>query len=121
MVATAPADQDARDRIHTDLESTLFVEAGAGTGKTRELIERIVRLISTGTTRLRNIAAITFTESAAAELRDRVRLRLEDAEQDDAALTDAERERCRTALVDLDSAAIETLHGFAQRILTDHP
>ena len=71
-----PADQPARDRIHHDLDTTLFVEAGAGTGKTRELIERIVRLVASGRAELRQIAAITFTEAAAAELRDRVRLRL---------------------------------------------
>ncbi|MCH7580237.1 MAG: UvrD-helicase domain-containing protein, partial [Chloroflexi bacterium] len=121
MNQATPADQAARDRIRTDLKSTLFVQAGAGTGKTRELIERIVRLVSSGTARLRSIAAITFTESAAAELRDRVRLRIEQAEQDSDAFTVEERDRCRSALAELDGAAIETLHGFAQRILTEHP
>ena len=38
MIATT-ADQDARSSIHDDLDKTLFVEAGAGTGKTHELIE----------------------------------------------------------------------------------
>ena len=121
MTQAAPADQAARVRIRTDLKSTLFVQAGAGTGKTRELIERIVRLVSSGTARLRSIAAITFTESAAAELRDRIRIRIEQAEQDPDALTEEERGRCRSALAELDGAAIETLHGFAQRILTEHP
>ncbi|MCH8008257.1 MAG: UvrD-helicase domain-containing protein [Chloroflexi bacterium] len=121
MTQVAPADQAARVRIRTDLKSTLFVQAGAGTGKTRELIERIVRLVSSGTARLRSIAAITFTESAAAELRDRIRIRIEQAEQDPDALTEEERGRCRSALAELDGAAIETLHGFAQRILTEHP
>ncbi|MCH7953901.1 MAG: UvrD-helicase domain-containing protein, partial [Chloroflexi bacterium] len=120
-----PTDQPARDRIRHDLDATLFVEAGAGTGKTRELIERIVRLVASGRAELRNIAAITFTEAAAAELRDRVRLRLEQAIRDDSedegVLPPEERERCRAALAQLDAAAIETLHGFAQRILTTHP
>ncbi|MCH8949562.1 MAG: UvrD-helicase domain-containing protein, partial [Chloroflexi bacterium] len=120
-----PADQPARDRIHHDLDTTLFVEAGAGTGKTRELIERIVRLVASGRAELRHIAAITFTEAAAAELRDRVRLRLEQAITEDSeeerAFPQEERERCRAALPQLDAAAIETLHGFAQRILTTHP
>ena len=121
MSQDSPSDKEARERISRDLTSTLFVQAGAGTGKTRELIERILRLVSSGTARLRNVAAITFTESAAAELRDRIRLRIEQAEQDSDALTEEERNRCRRALTELDGAAIETLHSFAQRLLTEHP
>ncbi|MDZ4277850.1 MAG: UvrD-helicase domain-containing protein, partial [Dehalococcoidia bacterium] len=119
--ATHTADQEARERIRDDLDATLFAEAGAGTGKTHELIERILRLVSTGRAELRRIAAITFTEAAAAELRDRVRMRLEEAARGAAQLPEGERERCRAALADVDAAAIETLHGFAQRILTSHP
>ncbi len=119
MTSPTYTDDAARRRIQDDLGSTLFVEAGAGTGKTRELIERLVRLIASGAAEQRSIAAITFTESAAAELRDRVRLRLEDAARDDALSAD-ERERCAAAITQLDGAAIETLHAFAQRILSEH-
>ena len=117
----SPADQPARDRIRCELDATLFVEAGAGTGKTRELVERILQLVLTGRAELRRIAAITFTEAAAAELRDRVRIRLEEATQDEAAYSEEELQRCRAALIEVDAAAIETLHGFAQRILASHP
>jgi len=120
MATAAPADQSARDRIHQELDGTLFVEAGAGTGKTRELIERIFHLVAGGRAELQRIAAITFTEAAAAELRDRVRIRLEEASED-GSLADGERERCRVSLAEIDAAAIETLHGFAQRILSEHP
>jgi ATP-dependent exoDNAse (exonuclease V) beta subunit len=121
-MSAAPAftDEDARARIHSDLDSTLFVEAGAGTGKTRELIERLIALVSSGRTELRSIAAITFTEAAAAELRDRVRIRLEEAARDES-FDEEQKERCQTAIGQLDAAAIETLHAFAQRLLTDHP
>ncbi|MFS8586570.1 MAG: UvrD-helicase domain-containing protein, partial [Acidimicrobiia bacterium] len=122
---TAPApppDQAARDRIVGELDRTLFVQAGAGAGKTRALVDRIVRLVTTGTAGLDAIAAITFTEKAATELRDRVRRRLEDELDDAVRAGDGGRAaRCRTALADLDSAAIGTLHSFAQRILTEHP
>ena len=129
MTATlaAPPDQDARDRISGDLATTLFVEAGAGSGKTRALVDRVVQLVTTGAATLDTIAAITFTEKAAAELRDRVRraLTAELAPADGpagAATIDAERAaRCRAALDDLDGAAIGTLHSFAQRILGEHP
>lgn len=117
-----PPDQAARDRIVGELDRTLFVQAGAGAGKTRALVDRIVRLVTTGTAGLEAIAAITFTEKAATELRDRVRRRLEDELADAVRHEVGERAaRCRTALADLDSAAIGTLHGFAQRILTEHP
>jgi len=115
-----PSDQAQRDRILTDLDSTLFVEAGAGTGKTSSLVGRIVRLVATGRTEMRRIAAITFTERAAAELRDRVREEMEKAARD-GKLPDDEAARIREATGDIDAAAIETLHGFAQRILTAYP
>ncbi|HEY3000547.1 MAG TPA: UvrD-helicase domain-containing protein, partial [Acidimicrobiales bacterium] len=115
-------DQRARDRVVDELDATLFVEAGAGSGKTRALVDRVVRLVTTGTAGLDAVAAITFTEKAAAELRDRIRRRLDD-ELDQARRRGAtERaDRCRRALDDLDSAAIGTLHSFARRLLTEHP
>jgi ATP-dependent helicase/nuclease subunit A len=115
-------DLPARERIARSLGETLFVEAGAGSGKTRALVERIAALVTTGDARLSEIAAITFTEKAAAELRDRVRRQL-DAERH-RALSRGDRptaDRCAQALDDLDGAAIGTLHSFAQRILTEHP
>src|ERR1700733_9452621 len=63
--ATAP-DQAGRDRITRDLETTLFVEAGAGSGKTSALVNRVVALVKDGRTHLNRIAAITFTEKAGA-------------------------------------------------------
>ncbi|HET9608156.1 MAG TPA: UvrD-helicase domain-containing protein [Acidimicrobiales bacterium] len=117
-----PPDQAARDRISHGLDETVFVQAGAGSGKTRALVDRIVRLVTTGTAGLDAVAAITFTDKAAAELRDRVRRRLDD--ELDRALAgddDVTVGRCRAALAELDSAAIGTLHSFAQRLLTEHP
>ncbi len=112
-----PPDQAARARIATDLDTTLFVEAGAGSGKTTALVGRVVALVTSGVVELRNIAAITFTEKAGAELRDRVRRELQ-ARAEDAG---PEAERCRVAMAQLDGAAIGTLHSFAQRLLSEHP
>ncbi len=116
---STPPDQAARDRIATDLTTTLFVEAGAGSGKTTALVGRVVGLVTTGAAELREIAAITFTEKAGAELRDRVRRALEERAVGTSDPTEADR--CRTALGQLDGAAIGTLHSFAQRILSEHP
>ena len=116
----AHADDAARRRIAEDLGATLFVEAGAGTGKTTALVGRVLGLVRAGQAEPRQIAAITFTEAAAAQLRDRVRVALEQAAADPA-LPDDERARCQTGLRQLDEAAILTLHGFAQLLLAEHP
>ncbi|MET0904046.1 MAG: UvrD-helicase domain-containing protein, partial [Acidimicrobiales bacterium] len=112
-----PPDQAARDRIASDLDATLFVEAGAGSGKTTALVARVVALVTSGTVELRNLAAITFTEKAGAELRDRVRRELQGVAEG----VGPDAELARVALTQLDAAAIGTLHSFAQRILSEHP
>ena len=105
-----PPDEAQRQRIRTDLHTTLFVEAGAGAGKTSSLVARIVNLVRSGVP-ITGIAAITFTEKAAAELRSRTRQRLE-----------ADHEPATAAALDrLDHAPIGTLHSFARRILFDFP
>lgn len=124
-------DESARQRILDDLASTLFVEAGAGTGKTSALVGRILALVTGGRARLSEIAAITFTEAAAAELADRVAESLErlaagetlpSAPVGEPLASVAEwRRRARAALDELDTAAIGTLHGFARRLLAEHP
>ena len=105
-----PPDDAARVRISNDLEATLFVEAGAGAGKTSSLVARIVNLVKSGVP-ITAIAAITFTEKAAAELRSRTRSRL----------TDDGGAEALAALDRLDHAPIGTLHSFARRILFDFP
>ena len=72
------ADQPARDRVESDTTATLFVEAGAGTGKTYALVRRLSTLLLDDEVPIDQIAAITFTEKAAAELRDRLRVHLVD-------------------------------------------
>ncbi len=120
---TALPDQAHRDAISgaepSALAETVFVDAGAGTGKTTALVARVVNLLRAGVP-VREIAAITFTEAAAAELRHRVRGAVGDALADAAPGSDEER-RLVAALGDLDDAAFTTLHAFAYRILLDHP
>lgn len=113
-----PPDHTARVRIRTALDETLFVEAGAGSGKTTALVDRLVALVAAGV-ELRHVAAITFTEKAAAELRARVRAALEDSLDDPSGADPTGH--VQRALEQLDGAAIGTLHAFAQRILREHP
>ena len=96
-------DQRARDLAATDLATTYLVEAAAGTGKTTLLVGRILAAIASGV-RLTEIAAITFTEKAAGELKERLRLKL-----------DAD------ALADLERAQISTIHSFCAWLLKERP
>ena len=114
-----PSDWEARRVIETELAETLFVEASAGTGKTHSLVSRAVNLVAEGRATLDRIAAITFTEAAAAELRHRIRERLE--EEAEATEDEDRRERCRRGLSDLDQATIRTLHSFAALLLHERP
>ena len=118
--ATEPVDQLQRLRIRNSLNENLFVEAGAGTGKTTALVGRIIALIASGQARMDGLAAITFTEAAAGELRERVGRVLEEEARNDRR-TDAERERCDRAAREMESASIQTLHSFALSLLRELP
>ncbi len=124
QISQQPIDQAHRDRITTvpgdssGLRVNLFVEAGAGAGKTTSLVKRIVALVASGID-ITTIAAITFTEKAAAELRHRLRNELErEANKRADSLDGLVYER---ALDRLDHAPIGTLHAFARRILNEFP
>ena len=114
-----PTDQSARDDIATLLDQNLFVEAGAGTGKTTALIGRMVAMVLDRAMPIESIVAITFTERAASELRDRFRLSLEHVVRTEA--DGNRRALAERALTDVDLSSLSPLHGFARRILTEHP
>jgi ATP-dependent helicase/nuclease subunit A len=84
----------------------VFVSAGAGTGKTAVLVERVLRRLDAGTA-LDRILVITFTDRAASELRQRVREEL---------VTRGDQERARG----VDAAWISTIHRFCMRVLRAH-
>jgi ATP-dependent helicase/nuclease subunit A len=71
-VSASLFDADARLRAASDLDVNLVVTAGAGTGKTSLLVERMLHLVLSGRTTLARIAALTFTEKAAAEMKRRL-------------------------------------------------
>jgi ATP-dependent helicase/nuclease subunit A len=114
----ASSDAEARDRIRNSLDESLIVEASAGTGKTTELVNRIVAVLGSGRARIENIAAVTFTHKAAGEMKLRLRQELDLQRQD------AEGER-RAALEDalehLEEASIGTIHSFCAQILRERP
>ena len=114
------ADAAARSAIREDLDSSWVVEAAAGTGKTSELVQRIVRVIVSGRGRLASIAAVTFTEKAAGEMKLRIRTELDRALFDAAQPPEA-RARIREALSELETARVGTIHGFCAELLREFP
>jgi len=86
----------------------VFVSAGAGTGKTKVLVERFARAVCDEGLDVESILVITYTEKAAGELRSRIRARLVEAGRPELAR-------------ELDGAWISTIHGFCHRLLRTHP
>jgi ATP-dependent helicase/nuclease subunit A len=95
--------QAAIDRRSGDL----LLDAGAGSGKTRVLTERFARSVEEDGIAIAEILTITFTDKAAAELRERIRLRLREGSAADLA-------------IETESAWISTIHGFCARVLRTH-
>jgi ATP-dependent helicase/nuclease subunit A len=102
-----PADAAIRKQATEDIQDLFAVEAGAGTGKTSLLVARYLQLIQKGGASPSQIVAITFTEKAAAELKDRIREKLGESEH--------------PALEELDRAPISTIHAFASSLLRERP
>jgi ATP-dependent helicase/nuclease subunit A len=86
----------------------VFVSAGAGTGKTAVLVERVVRAVCDRGLDVDSILVITYTRRAAGELRTRIRAALADRGRHDLARR-------------LDGAWISTIHGFCARLLKTYP
>ncbi len=111
-------DHDQRLIIRESLDESLIVEASAGTGKTTELVNRIVALLKTGRTTVDHIAAVTFTHKAAGELKVRLRQELDETRQN---ATAEEAVHLENALKHLEEAAIGTIHSFCAQILRERP
>jgi len=92
----------------------VLVEAGAGTGKTGTMVDRYCRLVCDLEVQPDAILAFTFTDRAAAELRQRIRAELE-------ARAGAGSERAAGLLAKLGGAWVTTIHGFCSRLLAGHP
>ena len=113
------ADEAARHAIKESLDDTLVVEAAAGTGKTTELVNRILRVLETGRATMGEVVAVTFTEKAAGELKLRLREALETAR---ASADDSQaRQRLEDALEKLEEAHVSTIHGFCAELIRERP
>ncbi len=139
-----PADQEHRDRARLELRANAVVEAGAGTGKTTLLTDRLVFQLLGGehAVEVTRLVALTFTEKAAAEIKVRLADKLSAVSAGKGENERAQRELegilrevkgrfglepdqaaalARRALEDLDKAQIGTIHSFAAHVLRLFP
>ncbi|MCS6868111.1 UvrD-helicase domain-containing protein, partial [Thermus sp.] len=101
-------DQERVGQAVRETEQGLLLQAGAGTGKTHWMAERYLALLEAGHSPL-EVVAVTFTERAALELRNRIRKRV------------LERGLGERVLAELEAAPIGTLHALAARICREFP
>ena len=113
-----PADAAGREIIGRHLDTTVIVEAAAGTGKTTELVNRIVEVLAEGRATVDRIVAVTFTEKAAGELKLRLRAGLERARHGAEAGSPRHR-NLEKALARLEEARVGTIHGFCADLLRE--
>jgi ATP-dependent exoDNAse (exonuclease V) beta subunit len=123
-ISNLESDAVARRRAVEETGNSFVVEASAGTGKTRTLLDRILHLVlemgpGGAPVPLSRICAITFTEKAAGEMKVRLRQELEKLLQ--GSKDSARLARVRQALEDLETASISTFHSFAVSILKERP
>ena len=111
---------DDRHLVAEALDETLVVEAAAGTGKTTELVNRVVRLIETSAATIEEIVAVTFSEKAAGELKLRLRERLEERLVD-APHDSGEAAALGRAVQHFEEAHVSTIHGFCADLLRERP
>src|SRR6266568_6775304 len=99
---------NAEQQRAIDARGLVFVSAGAGTGKTKVLVERFACAVCDEGVDVESILVLTYTEKAAGELRSRIRAGLVERGRPDLAR-------------ELDGAWISTIHGFCHRLLRAHP
>lgn len=112
-------DAETRKAIGTRLEENFLVEAGAGSGKTTCLVDRMAALLAGGYCDPEKLAAVTFTRKAAGELKEKFQVRLEEMYREE---RDPQvKRRLEEALPRMGRAFVGTIHSFCARLLRERP
>ena len=131
-MTTLEIDKTSRDRIVNETDKNFFVEAGAGSGKTTMLVNRMVAMVEAGI-KIDKICAITFTKAAANEFYERFQKLLIERSNPDYVWEDKgyagqlkcpddnSRKLCAEALRDIDLCFMGTIDSFCNMILSEHP
>lgn len=105
-------DEISREKIKNEIDKNFFVEAGAGSGKTYSLVQRMVSMVKSGID-VSKISAITFTKAAAAEFYSRFHEELSKEAKNDT--------KCEKALKDIDLCFMGTIDSFCNMVLSEYP
>jgi len=108
---------NSEQRFCLDLERDMLVEAGAGSGKTRALVARYLKILEDNRADVDGILAITFTENAASEMRDRIRMEIGRYINEFGQKNYLDKKCVKK----VSSALISTIHGFAARVIRENP
>ena len=101
------------------LDRNISVTAGAGSGKTRILVERYLKIVLSDPRKVKRVIAFTFTNKAAGEMQERVAETVNERLETE---TKQNEKRKLLAVRDqLNSAAISTIHSFCARVLREFP
>ena len=115
MSAIKPADEAVRERVRSELGTSFVISAGAGTGKTTLLVDRMVNIVLTGFLKLDQVVAVTFTENAATTLKLRLREALERARAESA--DPSVKARASECLAGIERAQVSTIHALCTAML----
>ena len=125
-------DAISRNRIVSEMDKNFFVEAGAGSGKTTMLVNRMVAMVESGID-ISKVCAITFTKAAAGEFYNRFQKLLSERSNPEfkyvdkgyagqlSKPTEETRRRCAEALKNIDLCFMGTIDSFCNLILGEHP
>ena len=94
-------------------KGNILISASAGSGKTHTMIERVKRLILSGKVDVDEILAVTFTEMAAADMKEKLKKALSNS-------VELDRKRIYKQLSLIPTADISTLHAFCARLIRSY-
>lgn len=115
-----PIDHENREEVVHITDDNITIIAGAGTGKTTILIDKILNILKSGFAEIDEIIAMTFTEKAALEMSLRLRYKLI-KELENGNLSNEQYTRLKDTIKNLDSAHISTIHSFALSLIRERP
>ena len=110
-------EREIRESIVRDFDNNMFVEAGAGAGKTQLIVDRIIGQLKSGEYEPKDIVVITFTNKAANELLERIINGLRDAIYK---ASDVDKNRLEDALKRIEDMNISTIHSFCYKLLQEN-
>ncbi len=119
MIQNTMTEEQKRDAIVAHVNSNIFVEAGAGAGKTTLIVDRVLNQLKLGAVKAQQLVIITFTNKAAEELYARIEAGLRKALKDNS-IAKTEKQCLEEAMSNIENMNISTIHSFCHKLLVEH-